>query len=161
MAAAVVAVEAAAAGGTRPVAAVVGIQGQTLPPMLPQLDLLIDAARPLVREIILSRPDFSAGAVAAAILGRSGRIYTGVCVHVSCGIGFCAEHAAVAEMLKAGETEIEAIVAVSKEGVLSPCGRCRELIVQVDRKNLDALVALPGNQAKRLRELLPDHWLGY
>ena len=123
------------------------------------IQMLIDLARPLVGEITLGRPDMSAGSVAAAILTTSGNTYTGICVHVSCGIGFCAEHAAVAEMLKARQTEIEAIVAVCEDGVLAPCGRCRELMVQVNPKNLDAEVALPGGRVKRLAELLPDHWI--
>jgi cytidine deaminase len=38
-------------------------------------------------------------------------VYTGVCLHLSGGIGFCAEHAAVTEMLKFKETEIAAVVA--------------------------------------------------
>jgi cytidine deaminase len=62
-------------------------------------------------------------------------------------------------MLKARETEIEVIVAVCEEGVLAPCGRCRELLVQVNPKNLDAYVAIPDGQLKRLRDLLPEHWL--
>ena len=126
--------------------------------MQAKMQMLIDLAQPLVGELVLGRPDLSAGSVAAAILTTSGRTYTGVCVHVSCGIGFCAEHAAVAEMLKARETEIEAIVAVCEDGVLAPCGRCRELLVQVNPKNLEAEVALPGGRVKRLRELLPDLW---
>ncbi len=123
-----------------------------------KLQMLIDLARPLVGEMILGRPDMSAATVAAAIVTTAGNTYTGICVHLSCGIGFCAEHAAVAEMLKARETEIDAIVAVCEDGVLPPCGRCRELLVQVNPKNLDALVALPGDRVKRLRELLPEHW---
>src|SRR5262245_1810567 len=103
---------------------------------------LIDCATPLVGEIRLARPDMSAATVAAAILTQAGNIYTGVCLHVSCGIGFCAEHAAVAEMIKGRETEIDLIVAVCDEGLLTPCGRCRELMVQVDPRNFDARVAL-------------------
>jgi cytidine deaminase len=124
-----------------------------------KLQTLIDRARPLVGEMTLGRADMSAATVAAAILTTAGNIYTGICVHLSCGIGFCAEHAAVAEMLKARETEIEVIVAVCEEGVLAPCGRCRELLVQVNPKNLDAYVAIPDGQLKRLRDLLPEHWL--
>lgn len=124
-----------------------------------KLQQLIDAARPLVGGFSLGRPDMSAATVAAAIRTRSGRIYTGVCLHVSCGIGFCAEHAAVAEMIKGRETEIEAIAAVCAEGVLAPCGRCRELLVQVNPRNFETLVALPGGRFAPLRELLPDHWI--
>jgi cytidine deaminase len=124
------------------------------------MEELIALARPLVAEIALGRKDMSAGTVAAAIRSKSGRTYTGVCLHVSCGIGFCAEHAAVAEMIKGGDTEIEAIVAVCDDGVLAPCGRCRELMVQVNPANFQARVALPGGRTALLRELLPEHWIG-
>ena len=51
----------------------------------------------------------SAGGVATALATDSGNIYTGVCVVVACGIGFCAEHSAIAEMLKHGEKNIRMI----------------------------------------------------
>ena len=124
-----------------------------------KVQTLIDAATPLLGEIILGRSDMSAATVAAAILSKSGRIYTGVCLHMSCGIGFCAEHSAVAEMIKGRETEIDMIVAVCDNGVLAPCGRCRELLVQVNPKNFSSQVVLPGGKISLLRELLPDHWL--
>jgi len=120
---------------------------------------LIEIARPLLGEIVLSRPDMSAATVACAIRSASGRTYTGVCVHLCCGIGFCAEHAAVAEMIKGRETQIEAIVALCDSGPLAPCGRCRELMVQVDARNFNARVGLPDGRVALLRELLPDHWM--
>jgi len=123
------------------------------------MQTLIDAARPLVGEIALGQSGMSAGTVASAIRSTSGRIYTGVCVHLSCGIGFCAEHAAVAELIKGRETEIEAVVAVREDGVLAPCGRCRELMVQVNPRNFDTRVGLAGGRVARLRDLLPHHWL--
>jgi cytidine deaminase len=75
----------------------------------------------------------SAGSVGAAILTAKGNIYTGICIDLACGLGFCAEVAAVADMLKARERHVLAVVAVSKRGVLfAPCGRCRETIAQVE-----------------------------
>lgn len=120
---------------------------------------LIAAATPLLGELRLSRPEMTACTVAAALRTAGGRIHTGVCFDVSCGIGFCAEHSAVAEMLKAKETEIEAIVAVSASGVLPPCGRCRELMVQVNERNFGTRVGLPGGREALLRDLLPEHWM--
>ncbi len=128
--------------------------------MLDKVQSLIDIATPLLGEMTFGRPHTSAATVAAAILSKSGRTYTGVCMDLSCGIGFCAEHAAVAEMIKGRETEIDTIVAVCEDGVRAPCGRCRELIVQVNPKNFAARVALPGGRVSLLRELLPDHWIG-
>jgi cytidine deaminase len=120
---------------------------------------LIDSARKLVGPIALSRSDMTAGEVAAAILTPAGNIYTGVCLDLPCGIGFCAEHSAVAEMLKARETQIEMVVAVCDEGIIAPCGRCREIMLQVDDRNLETLVLLPAGRQATLRELLPEHWL--
>ena len=124
-----------------------------------KIQTLIQLATPLLGELALGRPDMSAATVAAAILSKSGRTYTGVCIHVSCGIGFCAEHAAVAEMIKGRETEIDAVVAVCDSGVLAPCGRCRELMVQINPRNFSALVGLPDGRAATLRDLLPEHWI--
>jgi cytidine deaminase len=124
-----------------------------------QMQLLIDSATPLLCDLPLAQLDMTAGTVAAAIMSKSGRVFTGICLHVSCGIGFCAEHAAVAEMLKGRETELIAAVAVCKDGILAPCGRCRELMVQVNPKNLAAKVALPGGKVALLSDLLPHHWM--
>lgn len=109
--------------------------------------------------MVLSRPDMDAGTVGSAILSATGKTYTGVCISVSCGIGFCAEHAAAAEMIKGGETTIQTIVAVAERGIVSPCGRCRELLVQIDKRNLDCRVILGEDEAVPLRALLPRHWL--
>jgi cytidine deaminase len=128
--------------------------------MFDKVQMLVELATPLVGGVTLVDPDTSAATVAAAILSKSGRAYTGVCLHLCCGIGFCAEHAAVAEMVKARETEIDVIVAVSAAGVLAPCGRCRELMAQINPANFDAQIVLPGGRIARLRELLPEHWLG-
>ena len=106
------------------------------------------------------REDFSAGTVAAAIQTAKGNIYTGICIDLACGLGFCAEVAAVAEMLKHRETQITAVVAVGGNGVLgAPCGRCRETIAQIDRRNLDCRILLPDSRETTLATLLPDHWL--
>jgi cytidine deaminase len=106
------------------------------------------------------REDFSAGSVGAAIRTAKGNMYTGICIDLACGLGFCAEVAAVAEMLKARETHVLAVVAVSHEGVLvAPCGRCRETIAQVDMHNLNCAVILGDDREVPLRALLPEHWL--
>ena len=120
---------------------------------------LIEAAKAVCGAFRL-REDFSAGSVSAALLTAKGNIYTGICIDLACGLGFCAEVAAVAEMLKARETHMLAVVAVSNGGVLvAPCGRCREMIAQVDTHNLDCVVILEGKREVLLRELLPEPWL--
>ena len=62
-------------------------------------------------------------------------------------------------MIKAGETQIQMIVAVSNDSILSPCGRCRELIIQIDARNVDAIVILDEDRSVSLGDLLPHHWL--
>lgn len=98
-----------------------------------------------------------AGEVAAVLVSASGRVYTGVCIDTACSLGFCAEHAAIAEMLKARESEIALVVAVSaKYGILLPCGRCRELMWQVDPRNRATRVIIGHDQVVTLAELLPQ-----
>src|SRR4051794_26476467 len=75
---------------------------------------LIAAAAALARPFVSSE-DCTSGDVGAALLSTSGTLYTGVSVDLDCGIGFCAEHAAIAEMLKARESEVRVIVAVNSE----------------------------------------------
>lgn len=107
------------------------------------------------------REDFSAGSVGAAILTADGNVYTGICIDLACGLGFCAEVAAVAEMLRHRETHITAVAAVCAGGVLgTPCGRCREMIAQVDARNLDCRIIVRDDRDVSLRELLPNPWLG-
>ena len=116
---------------------------------------IISQAHELARPLVTSE-DCRAASVGAVITSASGRIYTGVCLDFGCGIGFCAEHAAVAEMLKGRESKIALVVAVNESGeVLPPCGRCREMIWQLDPANRDALVVLSAEDALPLRELLP------
>lgn len=100
-----------------------------------------------------------AGLVGAAVLAASGEIYTGCSVDLRCGIGFCAEHSAVAEMLKHREARVRAVVAINDDGnVLPPCGRCRELLYQIDPENLDADVVIGRGEVVKLRDLLPHPW---
>ena len=116
---------------------------------------LIARAHKLAR-LIFPSEDCRAASVASVIVSESGKTYSGVCVEFECGMGFCAEHAAVAEMLKHQESRIAHVVAVNEAGkVLPPCGRCREMMWQLDKANKSALVILSSDEARPLRELLP------
>ena len=119
---------------------------------------LIAAARAVVNPRRLSKT-VEVGGVGAALRSASGAIYTGVCIDAASGIGFCAEHGAVAAMITAGESRIMDMVAVDWDGsIMQPCGRCRELVVQIDEGNAETRVLLPGGM-RPMRDLLPDHWL--
>ncbi len=119
---------------------------------------LIEEAHNIVGEYKLNNADFSAGSVGAALLTTKGNVYTGINIEVACGIGFCAEHSAIAEMLKHRETQIEMIVAVDSESIIPPCGRCRELLFQIDNKNVNTKVYLSEEKYMTLGELLPYRW---
>lgn len=71
---------------------------------------------------------FSVGDVGCALVTDKNNIYLGVSIDTCCGMGFCAEHSAIAAMITNGEhKEIKKIVAVLENGtILPPCGRCRD-----------------------------------
>ena len=103
-------------------------------------------------------PDATAGTVGAALETDQGNVYLGVCIDVPCSLGFCAEHAAIAAMITAGESRITRIVAVGRSGVMPPCGRCREFMVQVNHENLAAEVMVAEDTVVTVADLLPYHW---
>lgn len=119
---------------------------------------MIEQAKTVLRPRRLAG-DNAAGDVACALLSASGNLYFGVCIDINSGIGFCAEHSAIAAMITAGESSISRIVAVSGDVVLPPCGRCREFIYQIDHINLvNTDVILGPDHAVKLKELLPHPW---
>ena len=104
-------------------------------------------------------PEAEAGGVGAALLTESGNVYTGVCIDTSSSMGFCAEHAAAAAMVTAGESRVVKMIAVNWDGkILPPCGRCREFINQLHPDNSNAEVVVREGTVVTLRELLPYDW---
>lgn len=100
-----------------------------------------------------------AGGVASALVTDQGNVYVGVCIDTNCGMGFCAEHTAIVSMVTNGESRIRTIVAVNWDGrILSPCGRCREFIYQVNSANASTRVLLHDDRDSTIEQLLPDHW---
>jgi cytidine deaminase len=121
-------------------------------------DQLYDSARAVIHPRRLSA-HAEAGGVGAALLTESGRVYTGVCIDTACSMGFCAEHAAAAAMVTAGESRVVRMIAVGWDGrILPPCGRCREFISELDEGNRDAEVMVAEGVVVTLGELLPYDW---
>ncbi|MHB9034079.1 MAG: cytidine deaminase family protein [Anaerolineae bacterium] len=119
---------------------------------------LYQAAKAVINPRKLSE-DASAGGVGAAILTAAGHIFTGVCIDTACSMGFCAEHAAAAAMVTAGENQVVKVVAVGWDGrIMPPCGRCREFLIQLHSENYLAEVMVADAAAVRLRDLLPYDW---
>jgi cytidine deaminase len=123
---------------------------------------LYNAARKVQNDRTVS-PFIEAGGVAAAILTRQGNIYVGVCIDTACALGMCAERNAIANMITNGESRIEKVVAVMPDGsVGSPCGACREFMMQLDKNSgeIEILLELETEKTIKLKELVPDWW-GY
>ena len=121
---------------------------------------LYDAAVKVQNNRIIS-PFIEAGGVAAAILTKQGNIYVGVCIDTASTLGMCAERNAIANMITNGESRIDKVVAVMPDGkVGSPCGACREYMMQLDKDSGDIEILLDLNTKKtvKLKELIPDWW---
>ena len=86
-------------------------------------DELIQKAKEITKLNKLS-DEAVAGEVGSALITDKGNVYTGISIHAASGVGFCAEHSAVAEMLKHGESRIAKIIALDGDDrILPPCGR--------------------------------------
>jgi cytidine deaminase len=98
--------------------------------------------------------------VGAALRSRNGAVFVGCNVeNAAYPQGTCAEAGAIAAMVSAGETEIEAIVTVCEGDMLAtPCGGCRQKIREFAVVETVIHVAGPEGVRKSysMDELLPD-----
>lgn len=103
------------------------------------------------------------GQVAAAVLSKSGKIYTGVCVDTCSTLGICAERNAIFNMITNGEQEIDKVLAVMSDGSCgAPCGACRELMVQMmpgKYKEIEIMMDYDSGRIVTLGELTPEWWI--
>ena len=123
-------------------------------------DILYEKALKVQNGRVIS-PFVDAGGVAAAILTKKGNIYVGVCIDTCCSLGMCAERNAIANMITNGESEIEKVVAVMSDGsVGSPCGACRELMMQLSSESykIEILIDKEAKTTVTLGEVMPDWW---
>ena len=123
---------------------------------------MYDAAKSVMCERCISEY-VSAGEVGAAILSKSGKIYTGVCVDTCSTLGICAERNAIFNMITNGEHEIAKVLAVMPNGKTgAPCGACRELMVQLmpdSYKDIEIMLDYENNRVVTLGELTPEWWI--
>lgn len=123
-------------------------------------DKLYECAKSVQNTRIIS-PFIEAGSVGAAILTDKGNIYTGVCIDTACTLGMCAERNAIANMITNGESKIVKLVCVVENGKTgSPCGACREYLMQLDKDSgdMEILVDYDSKTTVTLKELIPDWW---
>lgn len=123
------------------------------------LDELVQRAK-AVRENAYA--PYSRYAVGAAIATKSGRIFEGCNVeNASFGGSICAERGAIMQMIAAGEREpIACAVVTGDEEGASPCGICRQVLVEFARDMPVVLVGLGSRDGEmgrvvQLADLLP------
>ncbi len=98
--------------------------------------------------------------VASALITPSGKVFEGVNVeNASYGLTICAERAAVASMVTAGERRVKAIAVVSNTAEpLPPCGACRQVLAEFGGEDL-VIVSFSVKTRRwrvwKLSELLP------
>lgn len=98
--------------------------------------------------------------VGCALITEKDEMFYGVSLNLPCGIGFCAEHTAISQMItQTDETHIKVIVAASAWDIAAPCGRCRELINLIDDRNMETEVIVTDSKKVKLKDLLPKNWV--
>lgn len=123
-------------------------------------DTLLETAKKVQNHRVIS-PFIEGGQVAAALLTDKGNIYTGVCLDTASTLGVCAERNAIFNMITNGESKITKIVCITSDGnVGTPCGACRELIMQLDAdsKKIEFLINKETYETITMEYLMPDWW---
>lgn len=117
---------------------------------------LIDTALAAMKKAYAPYSNFPVG---AALRAASGAVYAGCNVeNAAYPQGCCAEASAISAMVLGGDTKItEVAVAGQGEGLVTPCGGCRQRLREFATD--DALIHICGPQGLRrtvtLGELLP------
>jgi cytidine deaminase len=101
---------------------------------------------------------YSGFRVGAAVLTRSGKIFTGANVeNASLGLTICAERVAIAAAVCAGEKNLVSI-AISTEGTepAVPCGACRQVMSEFNPAiEISSTTASGKRDEFKLNDLLP------
>lgn len=122
------------------------------------IERLLKAAKEARERAYAPYSDFFVG---AAVLGRSGKIYSGCNVeNMSYGLTICAERNAIFNMVSQGEREIAAILIIGNtKKMLPPCGACRQVIAEFSGQ--DTVIYMCNKKGERqeatVAELLPQN----
>jgi len=121
-----------------------------------QTDRLVDAAT-RVRE--LAYAPYSRFKVGAAVVSKSGAIYAGCNVeNASYGLSLCAERAAIAAAVAAGDSEIAGVAVVTgSDSPAPPCGMCLQTLLEFADPKVPVILRTLRGRTRRLllRELMP------
>ena len=119
------------------------------------VEALIESAR-AVRDNAYA--PYSGFRVGAAVISESGKIYVGCNIeNASYGASLCAERAALAQMVAAGEHRVVTVVVfVDAEEPAMPCGICRQWISELG-PHAEVVTATRGRVKRTtIEQLLPD-----
>ena len=123
---------------------------------------MYDAAKAVLNERKISEY-VTCGEVSAAVLSKSGKIYTGVCIDTCSGLGVCAERNAIFNMITNGEHEIDKVLCILPDGSSgAPCGACRELMVQLmagKYHDIEIMLDYSAGRTVKLGEITPEWWI--
>ena len=127
--------------------------GEILGPDLDRDDLIRQATAARER----AYAPYSRYKVGAAVLGESGRVYTGCNVENAVyPLVTCAERTAVVKAVSEGERSLVALAVVTENGG-SPCGSCRQTLREFAEDVPVLIVDADGVcRETTLSELLPD-----
>lgn len=123
-------------------------------------EILIEEAGQAMKHAYVKYSNFRVG---AALLTKSGKIYTGCNIeNSSYGATICAERVAFTKAISEGEREFEAIaVASNLKDFTYPCGICRQFMSEwgLDIK----LITASGDKIRvhTIGELLPEAFTGF
>jgi len=123
-------------------------------------DILLEKAREAMKNAYVPYSRFKVG---AALLTKSGKVYTGCNIeNSSFGATICAERVAFVKAISEGEREFEAIaVASNLKDFTYPCGICRQFMSEwgLDLK----LITKSGDEVTvhTLKELLPEAFVEF
>ena len=101
---------------------------------------------------------YSGFLVGAALLATSGRVYTGANIEcASLGGTLCAERAALAAAITAGERRFVLLAVAGGDRPLTPCGICRQVMMEFcDPGTFEILLGTPEKyEIYTLKEILP------
>ena len=97
--------------------------------------------------------------VGAALLTKDGKTYTGCNIeNASYGLSNCAERTAIFKAVSEGEKDFDYLVVTGgTEGPISPCGACRQVMVEFFEPDMKVLLTNEQGKVKEttVAELLP------
>jgi cytidine deaminase len=106
---------------------------------------------------------YSGFKVGAAVLTKSGKVFTGCNVeNATYGATICAERTAAAKAVSDGEKEFKAIAVASDSiDTVFPCGICRQVLAEFGSEDMKVICTKNSGEYEvyRLKELLPNAFI--